>query len=286
MTKFLSAATVTAIGLTCKSVLNLGLCSMAVRGLPTLMDALQSTERERGRGVVTVCNHISVLDDPLTWGIMPARSYWNTRTTRWSLGASDIMFTNPILSCFFRRGQVLETFRGKGICQPAVDAAIAKLSKGDWIHLFGEGKIRQPSTYEHKSGIAKLLRFKWGIGRILIETPRPPIIIPMWITGFDKLMPEGRRFPFNFLPRFGAKLSVTFGEPIPPEHILAALRRKTGLPRDLPHKSDSWIAQPDSPTELDEYTSRDIRIEVTSVVQQAVEKLGREVSGDMLGQTP
>ena len=53
MTKFSSAATVTAVGLTCKAVLNLGLCSMTVRGLPNLLDALQSSERDEGRGVVT-----------------------------------------------------------------------------------------------------------------------------------------------------------------------------------------------------------------------------------------
>lgn len=38
-----------------------------------------------------------------------------------------------MFSAFFRQGQVLETFRGKGIYQPAVDAAIVKLNEGRWV---------------------------------------------------------------------------------------------------------------------------------------------------------
>ncbi|KZV70947.1 acyltransferase-domain-containing protein [Peniophora sp. CONT] len=291
MSKLLSKATVTAVGLTCKSVLNLGLCSMTVNGLPNIMRALESEERNNGRGIVTVSNHISTLDDPMTWGVMPVNTYWNPRKTRWVLGAADIMFTNPILSAFFRKGQVIETFRGKGIYQPAVDLAIQKLTQGEWLHLFGEGYVSQPALQSVENNKGRLRRFKWGIGRMLMETPRPPVIIPMWIAGFDTLMPEGRRFPFNFIPRLGAKLSVTFGEPISPEDILSALQHRTGIPANTSQKASSWIAQTsvehagegmrrDLATDEE---SRDIRIAVTDVVQRAVEALGRRVSGNMLG---
>ena len=37
----------------------------------------------------------SSLDDPVTWGVLPARYYFQSHTTRWALGASDIIFTNP-----------------------------------------------------------------------------------------------------------------------------------------------------------------------------------------------
>ena len=53
MQRVLSAATVTAVGLTCKAYLNSGLCSITVRGLPHLLDALKSSERKYGQGVVT-----------------------------------------------------------------------------------------------------------------------------------------------------------------------------------------------------------------------------------------
>ena len=162
MQQVLSAATVAAIGLTCKAYLHSGLCSISVRGLPYLLDALESPERQSGQGVLTgesfhisfptsvfppVLNceelwlnnvllarffksltisrrapfhlldclcyakwaqytrtrkcmrvyllYSSSLDDPLTWGILPARTYLHSHLTRWTLGASDIIFTNP-----------------------------------------------------------------------------------------------------------------------------------------------------------------------------------------------
>jgi len=133
------------------------------------------------------------------------------------------MFTNPVFSAFFRQGQVLETFRGRGIYQPAVDSAIEKLNAGAWIHLFGEGKVNQPDDPHDPSSVS-LLRFKWGCGRIVMEAAKPPIIIPMWLTGFHTLMPEGRSFPWKFLPRFGADLSVSFGAPIRTEELEEVLR--------------------------------------------------------------
>ncbi|EIM84944.1 acyltransferase-domain-containing protein [Stereum hirsutum FP-91666 SS1] len=324
MRNLLSTATVATIGLTCKAFLNLGLCELTVNNHHILLDALKDEEkRKEGTGIVTVSNHISTLDDPVTWGIMPTQTYLSPRLTRWSLGAHDIMFTNPVFSTFFRNGQVLETFRGRGVYQPSVDTAISKLSQGDWVHLFGEGRVCQPKTYIVENGRAKLRRFKWGIGRIIMETPRPPMIIPMWITGFDKLMPEGRPAPFNFIPRippFAAPvpISITFGTPINPEDITNALRgphspatmflsqsqaqsqrqsqpqhSPTAASSDIdggPSYSQSWVVsqvQADS-LSLDlggeeERRRGVIRKRVTEVVQDAVERLGREVSGELLG---
>src|SRR6267154_3296626 len=50
MQQILSAATVTAVGLTCKAYLHSGLCSISVRGLPYLLDALYSSKRRNGQG--------------------------------------------------------------------------------------------------------------------------------------------------------------------------------------------------------------------------------------------
>ena len=128
--KLLSALTVTTIGLTSKAFLNSGLCSIQVNGLQTLKDALKSHKRNSGQGIITgscyfqplsvkslnyitsVQSYLNVranirncphswlnifpsLDDPVMWGVLPAKYYLNSFTTRWTLGASDILFTNP-----------------------------------------------------------------------------------------------------------------------------------------------------------------------------------------------
>lgn len=49
--------------------------------------------------------------------------------------ASDIMFTNPYFSRFFTLGQVIETYRGGGIFQPAVDEAVRLLQSGEWVSV-------------------------------------------------------------------------------------------------------------------------------------------------------
>ena len=44
---------------------------------------------------------------------------WGDRFTRW----------------FFKRGQVIETLRGKGIYQEAIDIATQKLDEGKWVSM-------------------------------------------------------------------------------------------------------------------------------------------------------
>ncbi|KAG1715962.1 hypothetical protein ID866_1186 [Astraeus odoratus] len=293
MSQLLSTAVITATGLTCKAFLNSGLCSITISNLSVLLDALQcETRRHRGQGVVTVSNHLSTLDDPVVWGALPARFYLSPHTNRWVLGASDIIFTNLVFSAFFHQGQVIETFRGKGVFQPALDTAIDKLNNGHWVHLFSEGAVRQPASYPQINGVTHLPRFKWGIGRILMDTDILPVIIPMWLTGFDKLMPEGRRFPYKFFPKLGVRLGVAFGNPIPPEKITALLNDpwhdrsiRTSKPYNSPARGDRGLHNPALVGE--EFSMREkkmdsIRSEVTVAIQRAVEDLGRRMSGDKL----
>jgi len=93
-----------------------------------------------------------------------------------------------------------------------------------------------------------------------MEAKSHPAVIPVWLTGFDQLMPVGRKFPFNYLPNAGVDLSITFGEPTPAEELLDAANSK------------------DSSADI-------VRGKLTDVVQNRVELLGRSVSGSMLGRT-
>nr|ODN95147.1 monolysocardiolipin acyltransferase [Cryptococcus depauperatus CBS 7855] len=249
-----SALTLSTIGLASRTFLKLTTKQFKVEGLPILLDALKIPHNDKGkrkalglrdqegddptlrprRGIVTICNHNSVVDDPMAsvsglvyenglsvvctqmWSLLPLTTYFpfatpahTCRNNRWTLGASDIMFTNPTHSKFFTLGQVIETHRGSGIFQEAVDKAVKLLQDGNWIHIFPEGKVNQKLTNPNGG----LHRFKWGIGRIIMDSTVMPEVIPMWISGFDQIMPETRGFP-RFIPRPGANISITVGKPL------------------------------------------------------------------------
>ncbi|KAH9020314.1 hypothetical protein EDB85DRAFT_1896251 [Lactarius pseudohatsudake] len=68
---------------------------------------------------------------------------------------------------------------------------------------------------------------------------------------FDKLVPEGRHAPWKYLPRPGARLSVTSGTPVPPAVVQEEERRRNDT---------------------------EVRIALTDAVQRAVEALGRQAS--------
>ncbi|KAH0839631.1 hypothetical protein J3R83DRAFT_547 [Lanmaoa asiatica] len=346
----LSSAVISAVGLTCKAFLNSGLCSITVSNLPILLDALRRERRHSGQGLITVSNHLSTsvhaplanmlpltssssLDDPITWGILPFENFRNTRTIRWVMGASDIMFTNPLFSAFFRKGQVIETFRGHGIWQPALDVAVEKLNQGHWLHMFGEGKVHQPTVYPQTDGIAHLPRFKWGV--YVFASVRYLLTIMIRLNQWSD--PHGDQCPtpnnthvadwcesptlafsllgshLTYFPKMGIQLGVTFGDPIPPDEFIVALNtlrrlsrsssspgvvenstRHSGPPSELGLSSAmharGWMegaiiqAGGDPAVEREGAGRRaqmdEIRSEVTSIIQRAVEDLGRKVSGN------
>ncbi|KAH9818006.1 acyltransferase-domain-containing protein [Melampsora americana] len=196
-----------------KPFLNYGMKSVDVSGLQFLLEVIENyAERHStGTGLLTISNHISTLDDPMSWGIMPYRTFFNTNSVRWTLGASDILFTNRLIAPLFHSGQVIETFRGQGIHQPAIDTAIDKLNKAQWVHIFPEGRVNQDGIDP-----TKLLRFKWGVSRLVLEAAQPPIILPIYLKGFENVMPEDRSWPFTLLPRPFQSLKIFIGPPISP----------------------------------------------------------------------
>lgn len=234
-----------------------------VHGLDRL-DAALKRSKEENRGLVTVMNHMSVVDDPFLWGVLPWRYYKNIDTVRWGLAAHNVCFTNTVFGYFFSLGKILSTERfGRGPFQGSIDAAIRVMSPDDtldlvydgskdvsskwleykktptpsafslaskvkndylapivrsrpsWIHLFPEGFVLQLQEPFNNS----MRYFKWGITRIVLESTRQPIILPIFSTGFEKIKPEGenpQEQPVSFFNRFhfGTEIKVTIGNPI------------------------------------------------------------------------
>ncbi|KAF8926846.1 hypothetical protein BGZ47_002494 [Haplosporangium gracile] len=177
-------------------------------------------DTHRTRPLLTVTNHASTADDPLLWGALPWRAYNTpTKTIRYALGAQELCYPNAPVGHFFRFGQIVPIIRGNGIYQPAIDKSINLLRSGRWVHIFPEGKINQTD---------KLIRLKWGVGRILMEYGGPtiaeggkpmdevemPVVVPIYHLGMEDIL---RLYPNNdspIFPKLGMPLTIVFGEPI------------------------------------------------------------------------
>ncbi|KAI1027933.1 hypothetical protein LB504_013072 [Fusarium proliferatum] len=128
-----SATVMGSVGAFARVFMN-GFNTLEVTGLQGLLGVLDRRKREgRERGLLTVCNHVAVLDDPLIWGMLPMRYFFDAVNMRWGLGAHDICFKNKATSTFFSLGQVLPTHRlwyspYGGLYQPTMTQAIKLLS--------------------------------------------------------------------------------------------------------------------------------------------------------------
>ncbi|KAI9837721.1 MAG: hypothetical protein M1819_006655 [Sarea resinae] len=114
-----------------------GLNKTELHGLDGFRDLLDERRDVQGRqrGLITVSNHVSVVDDPLIWGALPLQNMLSPDNLRWGLGSYDICFTNNALSTFFSTGQVLPTHRAAhskfgGLFQPTITEAIRLLCRG------------------------------------------------------------------------------------------------------------------------------------------------------------
>ena len=124
-------------------------------------------------------------------------------------------------------------------------------------------------------------------------------------------MPEGRPFPYKYLPKPGANLTITFGEPVPVEDIqqtLSTLVSEKRIP-EAPRSTSGGLGDPARPSQemqsalsaehgwlggpVSQFMQGDerngcpraamevarVRSAVTAVIQRDVEALGRRVLG-------
>ncbi|EJS41281.1 taz1p [Saccharomyces arboricola H-6] len=217
-----------------------------LNGCEKLETALERSKNEN-RGIMTVMNHMSMVDDPLVWATLPYNLFTSLDNIRWSLGAHNICFKNKFLANYFSLGQVLSTERfGAGPFQGSIDASIRLLSPDDtldlewtphsegsgsptkvrenytppiirskpsWVHVYPEGFVLQLYPPFENS----MRYFKWGITRMILEATKPPIVLPIFATGFEKIASEAATDSMfrQILPRnFGSKINVTIGDPL------------------------------------------------------------------------
>lgn len=114
--------------------------------------------------------------------------------------------------------------------------------------------------------------FKWGVSRMILESEPVPDVLPLFIDGTQRIMPEGRAWP-RFLPRCRVQLRVAFGELLDAEERFGDLRARW---RDLVREQKRTLAVGELTDEL-KYGREavDLRIEVARRVRDEIIKVRR-----------
>jgi len=203
----------------------------------------QVWRREKGRPMLTVSNHQSVLDDPGLWCVL--LPWWRMRPEqfRWSICTEDVFFAVPFLSPVYGAGNVMPLDRSGSLEQPLFKRFFEKLTGGSWCHIFAEGRVWQNWRFE--DGEPRLGPFKFGIGKLIAHCPegKEPLIVPLFHQGMDKVIPEKvlskeknkkASKPLSLFPKVGNQITMYVGEPFDFKDKIKAFREKH------PGTLDSW----------------------------------------------
>ena len=166
------------------------------------------TERRRPQGFITVSNHASTFDDPGVLSYLIPFKYFMTEPQhggiRWTMCTKEICASSALVHKFFTAGKTVPIERGGGINQAVLKAMAERVSRGDWLHIFPEGRVSKDN---------ELGKLKWGLGKMLCDVEAmggsPPVVLPFWHSGMERVKPYGvpMLYPFNHV-------HITVGEPM------------------------------------------------------------------------
>uniref|UniRef100_A0A8R1I5J3 Tafazzin family protein n=1 Tax=Caenorhabditis japonica TaxID=281687 RepID=A0A8R1I5J3_CAEJA len=175
-----------------------GINKLIVHNKETFVKILEDDTRP----LITVSNHRSNIDDPLMWCILKFREFWRYKGRhRYTLAAHNICFTQQWHTTIFSLGRCVPCVRGEGVYQQGMDFCVEMLNKNKWVHIFPEGKVCRKDD--------EPLRFKWGVGRLVMDATADPLILPIWCKNMESVWPVQP----PYYPKFGNKVEVHIGEP-------------------------------------------------------------------------
>lgn len=178
--------------------------------------------RPKGVPLITISNHMSCCDDPMTFGaLLPLSKFFvDTNKFRWLLGAKEICFTQKSHSIFFRLGKVVPVVRGDGVYQKTMNEMLNELNKGDWLHIFSEGKINMEN---------EILGLRWGLGRLVADCDVTPIVVVLFHQGHEKILPNEP----PYVPQINKKITLLCGEQIDLRDFVRDLKASKKTPVNL-----------------------------------------------------
>ncbi|HWS39600.1 MAG TPA: lysophospholipid acyltransferase family protein [Actinoplanes sp.] len=188
-------------------------------------------------GAIFASNHLSVSDELFLGAVVDRHlAFW---------AKSDYFTGTGVKGVFFRQvmagvGAIRVERAGGRAALTAFDAAIPALRGGDLVAVYPEG-TRSPD--------GRLYRGRTGVARLAVAAGVP--IIPVGVTGTDKVQPIGQLYPS---PMRGA-ISIKFGKPIETtgrsddrhalreltDQVMTDIQRLTGqeyIPRYAPKRPD------------------------------------------------
>lgn len=154
---------------------------------------------------VLVCNHVSFVDSVVIMAAIrrPIRFVIDHR-----------IYETPLANTLFRHSRTIPiaTARESPEQKEAAFAEVARaLRDGELIGLFPEGGITRTGELNH---------FRYGVGRIVDETPVP--VIPMALRGLWGSFYSRRYGPAMSKPsllRFGAQIELVAGQAVPAQSV-------------------------------------------------------------------
>jgi len=207
--------------------------TVQVHNMEVLQDLLE--KRPKNQGLLTVSNHQSCMDDPLLWGTLKTRQLLDTKLMRWTSAAEDICFMQPWHAIFFSLGKVFPLVRGDGVYQKGTDFSVEQLNLGNWVHFFPEGKVNVTQ---------EIMRLKWGVGRIVADCKKTPLVLPIWHVGMDEILPNCK----PYIPQIRKQVTVLIGKPM-----------------DFAREVENLKVSRKSPQEMRKYVTNKIQDEMVSL---------------------
>mmetsp|Transcript_26535 Transcript_26535/g.103353 ORF Transcript_26535/g.103353 Transcript_26535/m.103353 type:complete len:365 (-) Transcript_26535:1043-2137(-) len=171
--------------------------------------------RDTKRGILTVMNHQSVIDDPL---VLASFSPWwlplRPSLARWGTCASDICFKGELREQYMRALKTLPVCRFIGLNQGWMDQLINYLCTGQWVNYYAEGRVSQKY----------IDRMRRGVGKIMCKAAENSgglTVIPIYHEGLEDSMPLDEKNTLVYrVPRVGKRLWMIAGDPIQFEDLV------------------------------------------------------------------
>jgi monolysocardiolipin acyltransferase len=183
-----------------------------------------------------VSNHRSVADDPIMLSaMMPPRILFRAGSMRWGLCSTDICYQSSWFARFVMMGKALPITRGVGVGHEFVTAAAEKLARGDWVHIYPEGRVVQNTVGYAKRGVGRMLAIAHERAR---GTQGLPVVLPMYHEGMENVMPQDGETHelLGIIPRVGNRIFAIAGDPLDVrdifDRLMPACARAGGTARD------------------------------------------------------